>query len=49
MAQYKLTPKQKAEIRKEGHTFIERNGKTIRVTPSMVKTRSKKKSKAKRR
>lgn len=37
MAQYELTAKQKAELRKEGHVYITRNGKQVRVTPSMVK------------
>lgn len=47
---YELTTKQKAELRKEGHVYIERNGKTIRVTPSMVKGKRKgKKTQKKRR
>lgn len=37
MAQYELTTKQKAEMRKQGHVSITRNGKQVRVTPSMVK------------
>lgn len=40
MAQYELTTKQKAEVRKTGHVNITRNGKQVRVTPSMVKKAS---------
>ena len=39
MAQYELTTKQKQALRKEGHVSITRNGKQVRVTPSMVKGR----------
>lgn len=37
MAQYELTTKQKQALHKEGHVNIVRNGKQVRVTPSMVK------------
>ena len=39
MAQYELTTKQKATLKKQGYVNIVRNGRTIRVTPSMVKGR----------
>lgn len=40
MTQYDLTSTQKATLRKKGHMYITRNGKKIRVTPSMARSKS---------
>lgn len=38
MARYNLTSRQRQELQKTGSVNIVRNGKTVRVTPSMAKT-----------
>lgn len=43
MTTYELTQKQRQSVKKDGYVMIVRNGKEVRVTPSMVKQKTRKK------
>ena len=37
-AKYELTPKQRATMKRQGYVYIQRQGRTIKVTPTGSKT-----------